>query len=107
MAVDKSNSNYRHRCPLCGRRGRYKRFPTVTGRKRHRMVELIADNPGILSRDVIAALYKSDPNGGPNSLNIVSVAVVAANRQLAPAGYRITGSPGRGGGYRLNKINPV
>lgn len=81
-----------------------RRFFSVTGKLRHRMVEIIADNPGLSGLQIIERLYRGDPNGGPNSLKVVAVAVIAANKQLAAEGYRIVGSRGRGGGYKLTRI---
>jgi hypothetical protein len=76
----------------------------VTGRRRRRTVEIIADNPGLTSLQIIERLYAGDPDGGPDSLKIISVFVHHANKQLAKSGQKIVGSPGKGGGYKLIRL---
>jgi len=71
---------------------------------RRRVVELIADNPGINGAELIDRIYADDPNGGAMNRKIVSVFVHYARKQLKLDGYEIESSPGRGGGYRLRPI---
>jgi hypothetical protein len=90
-------------CPHCGRPmiPRSSRFPHVRGFRRSRLVELIADRPGIDGRTLLNLLYADDPSGGPLTIKIISVLVYYARKQLKHDGYKIESSVGRGGGYRV------
>jgi hypothetical protein len=94
-------------CPHCGKPmiPRSARFPHVTGRVRSRVVDLIAENPGISSPALIEKLY-ADGGGGPLSRNIISVFVYHARMQIKLDGHVIETSTGPGGGYRIRKIYP-
>jgi hypothetical protein len=90
-------------CPQCQRP-----FPPalkVHGPVRQRIVNLIAGRPdGITRREIIDAVYASDPNGGPDTENVISVLVKRANEDLADQGYRITSDGGPGSRYRLRRL---
>jgi hypothetical protein len=95
-------------CPHCGKPmiPRSARFPHVTGRVRSRVVDLIAENPGIGSVALMGKLYAEDEAGGPLSRNIISVFVYHARMQIKLDGHVIETSTGPGGGYRIRKIYP-
>jgi hypothetical protein len=92
-------------CPHCRRP-----FPPalpVHGPVRQRIVDLIANRPdGITRHEIIAAVYATDPNGGPKTENVISVLVKKATSDLAPLGYRIITSGGPGARYRLERRQP-
>jgi hypothetical protein len=93
-----------HKCPTCGQE-----LPPklkVTGTVRQRMVDIIAKRPqGISSQDLIALVYAEDPDGGPESMSIISALVYLANVQLRKQGYRIVSTLGRGAKYSLVRTN--
>ena len=91
-------------CPCCKQPLPALRFPTVTGKVRQRMCEIIAENPGLKGLQIIERLYRGDPGGGPDSLKIISVYVHMANKQLAKMRLKIKGSSGLGGGYRMVRM---
>ena len=95
-------------CPTCGRPwpARSHRFPHVRGPVSARLVELIADNPGINGRELMRKLYADDPDGGPDNLKIIGVLVFKARQRLRLDGYWIESSTGRGGGYRIRELRP-
>jgi hypothetical protein len=79
----------------------------VRGPVRQRIVDLVAGRPdGITRRELIDLVYASDPNGGPNNENVISVLIRRANEQLAEQGYFIAPAwRGRGARYRLFKMD--
>lgn len=79
------------------------RFPSVTGHVRRRVVEAIADNPGIGSKGIEKIVYASTWKGFV-SRRAVAVHVHNAKPQLALDGWRIQSSNGPGGGYRLVRV---
>ena len=94
-------------CPTCQRP-----FPpalVVTGSRRQRLVNILADRPdGVPVRDLVDLVYADDPDGGPltaqRSLNVVAH---HANVQLRPQGYQIKSTwLGRGARYRIVRIAP-
>jgi len=92
-------------CPKCGQPlPQPKRFPHVTGPVRRRVVEAIADNPGIDGPGILQLIYKDDPHGGASNLKIIGVLVYYARKQLRLDGFEISSSRGKGGGYQLRPI---
>ncbi len=89
-----------HECPTCRRP-----FPPryrVSGPVRQRIVDIIANRPGGITRDEIADLvYGASPGGGPENLNVISTLIRHANKELAAQGVRITTRSGPGALYRL------
>lgn len=85
-------------CPCCGQ-SLPGPFPSVTGDKRKRLVELIARKPGLHRNELTAMLYADDIDGGPQSTNIVSVILSQAKAQLKADGYKVRSS--RWTGYSL------
>jgi hypothetical protein len=83
-------------CKCCGRPIAY---GLITGTRRRRCVQIIAEHPGLSSREIIERLYAGED--GPDSRQIISVFVFHANRILRAHGYQIVGSTNRSGGYRL------
>jgi hypothetical protein len=77
-------------------------FDMITGTVRRRMVDLIAQRPGITNRELSTLLYADRADGGPMwAHNVISVLVFKANKQLAPHGYRIKSTLGPGAAYRM------
>ena len=73
---------------------------------RRRVVEMIADNPGINGPELMRRIYADDPSGGAGDRSIISVFVHYARKQLLLDGFQIEYSiRGLDGGYRLRKIN--
>jgi hypothetical protein len=76
----------------------------VHGPVRQRIVNLVAARPDGITRDeLIDLVYASDPNGGPENPNTISVLVKFANRDLARQGYQITATGGPGSRYCLKR----
>jgi hypothetical protein len=90
-------------CPQCRRP-----FPpalSVHGPVRQAIVNLIASRPdGITRHELMDSVYASDPNGGPENPNTISVLVKRANEDLASQGYRITSDGGPGSRYHLRRL---
>ncbi len=92
-------------CPHC-RRPFPPKLP-VRGPIRQAIVNLVAARPhGISRRELLDLVYASDPNGGPNDENTISVTIRNANKELAGRGFRIAPAwRGRGGRYHLIKTD--
>jgi hypothetical protein len=88
-------------CPCCKRE--FGPEINVGGTIRQRIFDYIAKYPeGVTSRRIIDAVYADDPDGGPDSMNIVTVTVRQINKRIVPLGYRIDGDRGGvGSKYRL------
>jgi hypothetical protein len=71
------------------------------------MVDIISHRPdGITRDDLMGVLYAEDPNGGPVNLNVISVLIYHANKQLHEQGYTIkTTWRGRGSRYKLMRLD--
>jgi hypothetical protein len=77
----------------------------VGGKRRQAMFDYIAAHPeGVTVWQILAYVYADDPNGGPESHNIVSVVAKQINRIVNPLGVRIKGSGGPGSRYTLQEI---
>ena len=82
-------------CPTCGRP--YPPEFKIRGPVRQRLVDLVRQSPeGISRKALMERLYSSDPSGGPETANTISVLVHLANLQLMPQGWNIRSD--RGGG---------
>jgi hypothetical protein len=69
-------------------------------------VDIVANRPdGVTRGELMDCLYASDPNGGPDYPNTISVLIHFANIRLKHLGYRIKGSGGPGSRYFLVKID--
>jgi hypothetical protein len=69
-------------------------------------VDIVANRPdGVTRGELMDCLYASDPNGGPDYPNTISVLIHFANIRLKQLGYRIKGSGGPGSRYFLVKID--
>lgn len=87
-------------CPHCG-------HPLVDSvaetlpRRQRRLYEAVeqAGNAGISRAQLMEKMYYDDPNGGPDSSNIVSVTVHVINKKIAKRGLAILSRPF--GVYRL------
>lgn len=91
-------------CPVSGRPCPRKLL--VSGPVRQRIVDVIATRPhGVTRGQLMWLVYGEDPNGGPDSPNVVCVHIWHANKELRPQGYEITASRGRGSLYRLVKYD--
>jgi hypothetical protein len=77
----------------------------VSGPVRQRLVDIIANRPnGTTGGELMDLVYADDIDGGPDCVGTVAALVFHANKQLAPQGYRITSSGGRGARYHLRKL---
>lgn len=89
-------------CPACGRA-----FPPkvdVGGKKRQLIFDYVGRHPeGVTVGQVMDYVYGDDPNGGPESTNIITVQAMHINRYLEKHNqpYRIRGRGGPGSVYRL------
>ena len=91
-------------CPCCGRP--YPPELAVGGSVRQRLVDIVASRPdGVTRGELMDCLYATDPNGGPDYPNTISVIIHFANIKLKTYGYRIKGSGGPGSRYFLVKAN--
>jgi hypothetical protein len=96
-------------CAACGRP--FEPELKVNGPVRQRVVEIIANRPGGITRaELMNALYGDRDDGGPDDPHGITVMIALANRQLRTQGYHITsarpgrGGQGEGGRFRLVKI---
>ena len=76
------------------------------GPKAKRVLDAVrrAKDAGISRPDVAAIVYSDDPDGGPDSSNVISVVIHKMNKKLAPHGMKIQSTGGPGAVYRLIKI---
>jgi hypothetical protein len=63
-----------------------------------------AGRAGITRHDLMDRMYANDPNGGPDSLNVLNVQKTNMNRRLLKHGLKITTSRGHYSMWRLEKI---
>lgn len=90
-------------CPHCMRP--YPPELLVGGSVRQRLVDIVANRPdGVTRGELMDCLYATDPNGGPDYPNTISVLIHFANIRLRPLGFRIKGSGGPGSRYYLEKL---
>lgn len=66
-----------------------------------------AGRAGISTRVIFERMYAADPNGGPDSTNIIAVQAQHANKRLIKFGLKLKGRSGPGGVYTLEKIDVV
>ena len=73
---------------------------------RQRIVDVIAARPdGITRSELIDVIYATDPNGGPDCPNTISVLIHHANHELRAQGFQIAPAwRGRGARYQLVRI---
>lgn len=74
--------------------------------KQRKLYEIVrsAGQLGITCRDLMNRLYADDPDGGPDSQNVVQVHTSFANKRLKAFGFAIRGRGGHGSVYRLVKL---
>lgn len=79
---------------------------TLTPMQR-RMYDMVqkAGTVGLSSEAIITRLYAHDPDGGPESRNIVHVVARQMNKRLEKFGIEMRGTPGREAG--TYKIQPI
>lgn len=66
----------------------------VGGPVRQRVFDYIAKHPeGVTTQQVLDHVYVDDPNGGPDSGNVVSVHVTNINRRLSGMKIKARGGP--------------
>lgn len=66
---------------------------------KQRIYDMVARHPGIRLQQLINHVYAEDPNGGPESLNIIHVHVHQINLIIIKHGLQIRGHTSQG--YRL------
>jgi hypothetical protein len=91
-------------CPTCGQP-----IPPdieLQGPVRNRVYDFIRKNPrGVTRQQVADAVYRDDPNGGPDSAtSVISATVWHINKKLRKHGVRIYGGGG-GPGARYRLVN--
>ena len=91
-------------CPECGRP-----LPLVVdlgGPVRQHIYDFIANNPGTTRDAIMRNVYADDPNGGPESCNVVSVHVCNINKRLLDLGFsqRIRSRGGPGATYEIVEV---
>jgi hypothetical protein len=78
----------------------------VSGPVRRRIIEILSAHPeGLMRSHLFDLVYADDPNGGPNDMRVIPVLIKHANRELAPQGWQIKTTLGRGALYKLVKID--
>jgi len=91
-------------CPTCNRP-----VPEHTTERLSRTKELIYQfinrHPDCSASDVWNHIYGHDANGGPNTMNIVSVHVSQINKVIAPLGLKIKSTMGPGATYSVRKVS--
>jgi hypothetical protein len=60
-----------------------------------------AGQAGITTPEIMSLLYGDDPDGGPDSLHIVSVLALQIRKRIEPFGITIVGRSGNGSGYYI------
>lgn len=92
-------------CPTCKRP-----FPPevqLSGKRRQLLYDYVARHPaGVTTAQIMDYVWNDDPNGGPNSSDIVSSMVYQINDEFSRRdfGFRLAGSGGRGSLYKLYPI---
>jgi hypothetical protein len=76
---------------------------TISQRRIYQVVKS-AGQAGICRRDIFDAVYRDDPNGGPDSLNVINVQKTKMKRRLAKHGLKIESTMGWDAKWRLEKI---
>jgi hypothetical protein len=79
------------RCPHCGVPIPSDEIAAVLAPVQRRLYEIIRDSGtvGISGRDILDKLYADDPDGGPESFNVVSATARNTNEKLAPFGVKL------------------
>jgi hypothetical protein len=74
----------------------------LTGMQK-RMFDIVlrSGTAGISGPELMNRLYEGNPNGGPDSLNIVAVMAHAMRKQIEEFGISIVSTRGPGGTYRI------
>lgn len=93
-------------CPYCGHPFAPDEVAAALPGRQRRLFEIIraAGSVGISARDILGMMYAADPNGGPNTTNIISVFAHHANKKLKPFGLAISARRGQSPLWRLLKI---
>jgi hypothetical protein len=99
------------RIPICASCGHPVFSDAIAARlcgKQRRLYEVVqaAGARGLTASQIMNEIYADDPNGGPESSNIVSVMVRIVNLHLEHFGLAIRGQRGPGGFYRLATSTP-
>ena len=90
-------------CPHCGSVTHHELF---SSKIHQRIYDFIKTHPDSSRDEVLSAVYAEDPNGGPESINVISVHITRMNKQLRPKGLKIQGRLGSLGGYRVLPLEP-
>jgi hypothetical protein len=91
-------------CPCCKRPLPPKII--VGGRIRQRVLDYVAKSAGVTTQQIMDHVYADDPNGGPDSVNVITSTVRHINKRIKPYGLRIKGSGGPGSTYSLVRLEP-
>lgn len=82
------------RCACCGQVIPPK---LILPRVKQRIYDYVSRHPEGCDRwQIMNYVYEDDPNGGPNSTNVINVHIVQINKRLKPDGLRIWAGGGRG-----------
>jgi hypothetical protein len=73
---------------------------------RRKIIDLLSLHPeGLTRKRLFEMVYADDIDGGPDNMNVISVLVRHANRELWPQGWKIVTTIGRGALYKLVKTD--
>lgn len=93
------------RCQHCGQRLPPMRLPEgwfKSNTIKRRIWDAVTSWPGMTATELMDWCYGHDPNGGPDSQNIISVHVNQMNKSLKTIGLKIKGD--RFTGYIVQKL---
>lgn len=72
--------------------------------KEQAIFDYVRKHPNCVVSEIIASIYADDPNGGPETGNIISVWLNRMKPKLRANGLEITCTGGRGATYRLRTL---
>ncbi len=83
-------------CPHCGHPMPADEVTLMLTPRQRQLYEIVRDAgiAGISARDILDKMYADEPNGGPDTANIISVFAHHANVRLKPFGLEISARRG-------------
>jgi DNA-binding response OmpR family regulator len=96
-----------NRCPCCGQVIIAAAGPFDDQPVKRRIYDFLRNHPEGVNRSEIADhIYADDPDGGPDTMNVIAVHIHKMRKRLVPLGLTITGHQGPGSLYRLRAASP-